>query len=98
MKKATISAPMHPTTAAFLAQADTIPGYGRTQLIKDMIPLIKDEVLFTYKEVAEHFKVSYPCIRNWVAVGKISPSIRIPGGTVRFTLADLQNFKDKCSE
>ena len=83
---------MHPVTTSILAQADAVPGYGRRGLFNDIIPLIKSEMLYTTNEVAERVKVTIHCVKKWQAQGRLKESVKISGGTVRFTEEDIQNL------
>ena len=52
------------------------------------------EILYTYNEVAEMFRVSIPTVKNWVYWGKLKacgPTQR----TRRITASELEEFKNK---
>ena len=84
---------MNAATAAVLALADaTIPG-GRDTLLNDLVPMLADRKFYTAEQVAERYAVSLPTVRMWATRGKLVPSFKIPGGTARYTLEDLNEFE-----
>ena len=83
---------MNATTAAVLALCDTFPG-GREQLIEDLLPIIAERKFFSAEKVAERYDMSLACVKVWRAKGLLVPSMKIPGGTARYTLADLAEFE-----
>ena len=85
---------MKAETAAILALADTIYPHGREDLIADLHTLIRDKKFLTIEDVAERYQVSPSCVKQWRAAGKITPSLKMAGGTVRFTLADLEKYEE----
>ena len=84
---------MKAETAALLLFADaTIPG-GREALLEDLVPLLADRRFYSMAEVAKRYSVSERAVKGWRQEGKLIPSLKIPGGTVRFSLADLLKFE-----
>lgn len=83
---------MNATTVAILALADSLPG-GRNALLQDLAPLVGDKLYFSPEAVAKRYDVSLSCIKTWRAKGLLTPSMKIPGGTARYTLADLMLFE-----
>jgi|GEM_PF-5995098 len=83
---------MNATTVAILALADALPG-GRTALLKDLAPLCGDKVYFSPEAVASRYDVSLSCVKMWRSKGLLVPSMKIPGGTSRYTLTDLMKFE-----
>lgn len=83
---------MNATTVAILALADALPG-GREALLKDLAPLCGDKLYFSPEAVARRYDVSLSCVKMWRRKGLLTPSMKIPGGTARYTLADLMQFE-----
>lgn len=83
---------MHATTAAILTMADALPG-GREQLLNDLMPLMADKIFFSPEAIARRYDVSLPTVKLWRAKGLLCPSLKIPGGTARYTLSDLHKFE-----
>lgn len=83
---------MNATTVAILALADSLPG-GRNALLQDLAPLVGDKLYFSPEAVAKRYDVSLSCVKTWRAKGLLTPSMKIPGGTARYTLADLMQFE-----
>ena len=50
-------------------------------------------VPLTTKDVAEIFGVDSSAVRRWVLKGQIKPSLRTPGGHLRFLPSDLDGFR-----
>lgn len=86
---------MNALTQSLLTVADTIFPGGRAAFLDDLVPLVADKKFFSTEEVAERYRVSIPTVKNWRKEGKIVPTLKIPGGSVRYTLADLQNFEQQ---
>lgn len=84
---------MNATSAAILTMADALPG-GREQLLNDLMPLMAEKIFFSPEAVAKRYDVSLPTVKVWKAKGLLSPSLKIPGGTARYTLADLHKFEN----
>jgi len=74
--------------------ADSLPGYGRDALIMDIKPFVREKVYFTQKEIAARYKVTLDCVKQWCRGKKLCGSLKVPGGTVRYTLADLDRFEE----
>lgn len=84
---------MTPATLAMLTLADaTLPG-GRNQLIDELLPLLAEKKYFSAETVARRYDVSLSCVKSWAAKRLLTPSFKIPGGTARYTLADLHAFE-----
>ena len=83
---------MNATTVAILALADALPGERET-LLKDLAPLCGDKLYFSPEAVARRYDVSLSCVKMWRRKGLLTPSMKIPGGTARYTLADLMQFE-----
>lgn len=83
---------MNATTVAILALADALPG-GRNALLQDLAPLCGDKVYFSPEAVARRYDVSLSCVKTWRSKGLLIPSMKIPGGTARYTLSDLMKFE-----
>lgn len=83
---------MTATTLAILALADALPG-GRESLLNDLAPLCGTKVYYSPEAVAQRYDVSLSCVKAWRAKGMLVPSVKIPGGTARYTLADLIKFE-----
>lgn len=56
---------------------------------------IENEKLYTTREVAKIFAVKDETIRAWYRQGKLTASIKLPGGVLRFTAADLKAFASR---
>lgn len=84
---------MNATTAAILTMCDSLPG-GREQLLTDLMPLVADKVYFSPESVARRYDVSLAAVKVWRKKNLIVPSLKIPGGTARYTLADLHRFEE----
>ncbi len=80
-------------THAILQLADSIPGYSRNKLIEDCAPLWKGNKMFTQSDVAEHLDVTIQTIKNWNAIGYLIPTLKLPGGTCRYSISDIEVFK-----
>lgn len=74
--------------------ADSLPGYGRDALIMDIKPFVREKMYFTQKEIAARYKVTLDCVKQWCRAKKLQGTLKVPGGTVRYTLADLERFED----
>ena len=84
---------MNAATTAILALADaTVPG-GREALLDDLAQLLADRKYYSAEKVAERYDVSLSCVKVWRGKGLLVPSMKIPGGTARYTLADLEKFE-----
>ena len=81
-------------TLAILNMVDLFFPGGRDEFLKEIVPLIADEKFYTTGELADKLRVSVPTIKNWRKEGKITPTLKIPGGSVRYTLADFERFKE----
>lgn len=88
---------MNATTIALLNLADALPG-GRAAILEDIAPLISDKVFFSPEAVAKRYDVSLSCVKTWRAKGLLIPSMKIPGGTARYTLADLADFEKRAGK
>ncbi len=84
---------MHATTAAILTMCDSLPG-GRDQLLTDLVPLLADKVYFSPEAIAKRYAVSLSAVKVWRSKNLLVPSLKIPGGTARYTLADLHRFEE----
>ena len=84
---------MKAQTAALLLFADATFEGGRDELLKDLIPLLADKKFFSPEKVAERYDVSLSTVKVWRRDGKLTPSLKIPGGTARYTLSDLEKFE-----
>lgn len=84
---------MNAWTAQLLSFADMIPGYSRKKLFDDIIPLLKEEKFMTQQDMMERYQVSLATIKKWCDEGKIVPSLKVPGGTVRYALSDALIFE-----
>ena len=83
---------MTATTIAILSLADALPG-GREALLNDLAPLCGKKVYYSPEAVAKRYDVSLSCVKTWRSKGLLIPSMKIPGGTARYTLADLMKFE-----
>lgn len=83
---------MNATSAAILTMADALPG-GREQLLNDLMPLMAEKIFFSPEAVARRYDVSLAAVKVWKTKGLLNPSLKIPGGTARYTLADLHKFE-----
>lgn len=83
---------MKATTAAILTMADALPG-GREQLLNDLMPLMAEKIFFSAESVAKRYDVSIPTVKVWRSKKLLIPSLKIAGGTARYTLADLHRFE-----
>ena len=86
---------MNTTTQTLLTVADLIVPGGRAAFLEDLVPLVADKKFFSTEEVAERYRVSVSTVKHWRDVGMIVPTLKIPGGSVRYTLADLQKFEQE---
>lgn len=84
---------MNATTAAILSMCDALPG-GREQLLNDLMPLMADKIYFSHEAIARRYDVSLATVKVWRGKNLIVPSLKIPGGTVRYSLADLHRFEE----
>lgn len=84
---------MHATTAAILTMCDSLPG-GREQLLNDLTPLLADKVFFSPEAIAKRYDVSLATVKVWRSKNLLTPSLKVPGGTARYTLADLHRFEE----
>lgn len=84
---------MKSNTLAILTLADAVFPGGRAELLDDLMPLCRDKVYFSPEAVAKRYDVSLSCVKVWRAKGLLVPSLKIPGGSVRYTLLDLANFE-----
>ena len=84
---------MNATTAAILVMCDSLPG-GREQLLNDLIPLMADKIYFSHEAIARRYDVSLSAVKVWRSKNLLTPSLKIPGGTARYTLADLHRFEE----
>ena len=84
---------MKAQTLAILNLADTAYPGGREELLSDLLPLLTNRKFFTMKDLAERYAVSLTCIKKWRQDGKLTNSVHLTDGAVRFTLADLENFE-----
>ena len=86
---------MKAETIALLNYVDaTFPG-GRAAFFEDVAPLLVDKVFFSPESLAKRYDVSLSCIKTWRAKGLLIPSMKIPEGTTRYTLADLVDFEKR---
>ena len=83
---------MNATTAAILTMCDSLPG-GREQLLNDLMPLMAEKIYFSPEAIARRYDVSLAAVKVWRSKGLLAPSLKIPGGTARYTLADLHRFE-----
>lgn len=83
---------MKASTMAILALTEALPG-GRAEFLKDMAPLVADKIYFSPEAVAKRYDVTVSCVKSWRAKGILVPSMKIPGGTARYTLGDLIKFE-----
>ena len=83
---------MNATTVAILSLSDALPG-GREAFLKDLAPLCGDKLYFSPEAVAKRYDVSLSCVKMWRSKGLLTPSMKIPGGTARYTLSDLMKFE-----
>lgn len=83
---------MNATSAAILTMADALPG-GREQLLNDLMPLMAEKIFFSPEAVARRYDVSLAAVKVWRSKNLLVPSLKIPGGTARYTLADLHKFE-----
>lgn len=88
---------MDATTSAILNLLDTLP-QGRSSILSDLAPQISDKVFFSPEAVAKRYDVSLSCVKTWRAKGLLIPSMKIPGGTARYTLADLAAFEKRAGK
>lgn len=84
---------MNTLTVKLLDIADTLFSKGRDEFLDDLMPILKDRHYYTTEELAERYRVSVPTIKNWRKEGKLLPSLRIPGGSVRYSPSDLYKFE-----
>ena len=84
---------MKAETLAVLQVADLVVPGGRAAFLADIVPLVAAEKFFTTEDVAERYSVSIPTVKYWRSSGKLVPTFKVPGGSVRYTLADLQRFE-----
>jgi len=80
-------------TLAILNLADQLVKGGRQALIQDLADELATRKFLTTEDVAERYAVSKACVKNWRETGILKPSLRIWNGTVRYSLADLQQFE-----
>lgn len=85
---------MKATTLAILNLIDSLPG-GRNAFLYDIAPLCADKVFLSAESVALRYDVSLSCVRSWSSKGILVPSMKIPGGTARYTLDDLAKFEEE---
>ncbi len=84
---------MNATSLALLQLADS---FGmREQFLEDIKPLVAERLHFSPERVAERYDVSLSSIKSWRAQGLLTPSLKIPGGTARYTLKDLMEFESR---
>ena len=86
---------MMAATVALLTLADAVVPGGRQALLDDLAPLVGAKKFFTTEDVAERYAVSLPTVKFWRQRGVLVPGLKIPGGTVRYTLAELLEFEKK---
>ena len=86
---------MKPQTLAMLVLADSVFPKGREEFIRDLIPSLALKKFLTIEDIAERYQVSISAVKTWIAAGKLVPALKIPGGTARYTLADVLNFENK---
>ena len=84
---------MKAATLTVLQVADLVVPGGRTAFLADIVPLVASQKFFTTEDVAERYSVSIPTVKYWRKEGTLVPSLKVPGGSVRYTLADLQKFE-----
>ena len=84
---------MNLLTVKLLDIADMLFPRGRDEFLDDVMPVLKDRHFYTTEELAERYRVTPNTIKNWRAQGKLVPSLKIPGGSVRYSPADLHNFE-----
>lgn len=83
---------MDTTTQAILELADKVHPGGRKLFLAEIAPLVSDKIFLSAESVAKRLDVSVSCIRHWKEIGRLVPTIKIPGGTARYTLEDIENF------
>lgn len=49
-------------------------------------------VLLTTNDVAKRFRVHPASVRRWVTEGHLKPTIKTPGGVMRFSEEDIETF------
>lgn len=86
---------MRSESTALLIMADSIPGYGRDQLLADLEPLIASKKFYTTQELAERYEVTIQTIKNWAKDKKLVPTLKVGDGCVRYSAADLAEFEKK---
>ena len=84
---------MKAATLTVLQVADLVVPGGRNAFLDDIVPLVASKRFFSTEDVAERYSVSIPTVKNWRASGRLVPTLKIPGGSVRYTLADLVQFE-----
>lgn len=84
---------MKAATLTVLQVADLVVPGGRNAFLDDIVPLVADRKFFSTEDVAERYSVSIPTVKYWRQAGKLVPTLKVPGGSVRYTLADLQKFE-----
>ena len=80
-------------TLAILNLADQLVKGGRQALIQDLADDLATRRYLTTEDVATRYRVSQACVKKWRESGILKPSLRIGNGTVRYSLADLQQFE-----
>lgn len=74
--------------------ADTMPGYGKEMLLSEVKPFVREKIYFKQQEIADRFKVTLDCVKQWCKAKKLQHSLKVPGGTIRYTLADVEQFEE----
>ena len=84
---------MKAATLTVLQVADLVVPGGREAFLADIVPLVAAQKFFTTEDVSERYSVSIPTVKYWRKEGRLVPTLKIPGGSVRYTLADLYKFE-----
>ncbi len=84
---------MNATSLALLQLADSLG--MRDQFLEDIKPLVAERLHYSPERVAERYDVSLSSIKSWRAKGLLTPSLKIPDGTARYTLKDFMEFERK---
>ena len=84
---------MQKTTESILTILDSLPG-GRMAFLEDIAAEFAHLRFYTAQDVADRYQVSKSLVSKWATDGLLVPSLKVSGGTARYTLADLIAFEN----
>lgn len=84
---------MRSETDAFLKLADTIEGYGRETLLKDVEFLVSPKKYYSTDELAVRYGVTIQTLKNWEKDQLLVPDLRVGKGCVRYSSAVIEKFE-----